>query len=169
MKLKKLLTGLIVASLTTLSINGIAGTDTTTLSISATAVAGCSFDTNSYNLDFGNYDGSSIASTSVNIGFTCATAGVGYTIEADNGNNFDVGNGDRRMTDGAGNYLTYDITQDAGFTQPLGTIAAGAEISGTSGSAGVSNSITIYAGMPNGQTISAAGTYNDTVTLTLTF
>ncbi len=169
MKLKKLLTGLLAASLVTISVTGTAATDTATLNISATAVTGCTFDTNSYNINFGNYDGSSIASTSVNIGFTCATAGVGYTIEANNGNNFDAGNGDRRVTDGAGHYLAYDLAKDSGFTQPLGTIADGTEISGTSGSAGVSNSITIYAGMPDSQPIAAAGSYTDTVTLTLTF
>ncbi len=169
MKFKKLITGLIAASLATISVNGIAGTDTATLNISATAVTGCSFDANSYNINFGNYDGSTTVSSSVNIGFTCATAGVAYTLEANNGNNFDVANGDRRITDGSGNYLAYALFKDAGFTQPFGTAANTEEISGTSGSAGVSNSITIHAGMQNGQPISAAGSYTDTVTLTLTF
>ncbi len=40
MKLKKLITGLIAASIATISVNGIAGTDTATLNISATAVTG---------------------------------------------------------------------------------------------------------------------------------
>lgn len=167
MKFKKLITGLIAASLATLSVNGIAGTDTATLNISATAVTGCSFDANSYNINFGNYDGSALVTSSVNIGFTCATASVPYTIEANNGSNFDVGNGDRRVTDGSGNYLTYDLFKDAGFTQRLGQLAS--EISGTSGSAGVSNSITIHAGMQGSQAIGAAGSYTDTVTLTLIF
>lgn len=169
MKFKKLITGLIAASMATMAVNGIAATDTATLNISATAVTGCAFDANSYNINFGNYDGSAVASTSVSIGFTCATAAVPYTIEANNGSNFDAGTGDRRITDGAGNYLAYDLFKDGGFTQPLGTIAAGTGLTGTSGSAGVSNSITIYAGMPASQAIGAAGSYTDTVTLTLTF
>ncbi len=169
MKLKKLITGLITASLATISVNGIAGTDTATLNISATAVTGCSFDASSYNINFGNYDGSSLVTSSVNIGFTCATASVPYTLEANNGNNFDVGSGDRRITDGSGNYLAYALFKDGGFSQPFGTAANTEEISGTSGSAGVSNSITIHAGMQSGQSIGAAGSYTDTVTLTLTF
>ncbi len=168
MKLNKILAGLLAASLATMSVNGIAATDTATLNISATAVTACSFGASTYSMDFGNYDGTAIATQQTDISFTCGNATVPFKLEANDGSNFDGVSGDRRMINGS-NYLTYDLFRDSGRTQRLGLIADNEHYESTTGTAGSTTTVTIYGAMQSGQAIPAAGAYSDTVTLTLTF
>ena len=85
-----------------------------------------------------------------------------YTVGMSNGNNFST---TRRMTAGGGNYLGYAIYQDAGKTTPWGNVA-GQWVSGTGN--GANQTINIYGSMAAGQS-AAVGTYNDAVTMTITY
>ena len=91
--------------------------------------------------------------------------GVPFTIALDEGQN--PGSGTRRVLDSAtGEYANYDIFVDAGHAQRWG--AGGTQsVSGVTTSAGTAR-LTAY-GMISTATQLAAGSYSDTVTVTMVF
>lgn len=91
--------------------------------------------------------------TPYNIGLN-AGAGSGATVAA------------RRMTSGAGAHITYEIYRDAARTQVWGNTVGSNTVSGTGN--GAVQTLTVYGRVPV-QTTPAAGSYTDTVTITVTY
>lgn len=137
--------------------------------------AGCQVDSSgsgpsSYDfgtLDFGQYlglDGDIDAETSGagnGISITCSNL-TAYTIAIDNGLNY---SGSSRRLTTAGEYINYSLFQDASRTVVWGT--AGNALSDTSD--GSPTTHTVYGRIPSGQSTPSAGTYSDTVQVTLTW
>lgn len=91
--------------------------------------------------------------TPYNIGLN-AGSGSGATVSA------------RRMTSGAGAYIIYEIYRDAARTQIWGDTVGTNTVSGTGN--GAVQTTTVYGRVP-AQTTPAAGSYTDTVTVTVTY
>jgi len=143
-----------------------AGTQSSNLAVSATVNASCTLSTSP--LAFGSVDtlsaspvlgtgGLSIACT--NGSAWSATAGVG----AGAGATFAA----RRLTSGAST-LDYQIFTDAARTTLWGDgTASTAAITGTG--TGSAQAVTVYGRIPAGQTTAPAGSYTDTVSVTVTY
>lgn len=78
-----------------------AGTAVSTLDVSATVGSVCAVSTSPVN--FGAYDYLLTSNAFGSVTVTC-NAGTTYTIDLDGGMN-----GDRQLTDGAGNYIDYEL------------------------------------------------------------
>jgi spore coat protein U-like protein len=91
--------------------------------------------------------------TPYNIGLN-AGAGAGATVEA------------RRMTSGAGATVTYQLFRDAARTQTWGNTAGTNTLAGTGN--GAVQTVQVY-GLVPAQTTPAAGSYTDTVQVTVTY
>ena len=144
-----------------------AATTTSTLSVDATVTSNCSVSTTA--VSFGNVNvlsGSNVDATG-GISVTC-TSGTAWAASADAGGGTGATISDRKMTSGS-NLLSYDLYTDSARTTIWGdgTTGNGSTITGTgSGSAQAS---TIYARVPSGQTSVPAGSYSDSVTVTVTY
>jgi len=97
------------------------------------------------------------------------TSTTPYQIGLDNGQGTGVtGPAARKMTGPLGATLTYGLYQDAAHSSVWGnTTGTGGNTQGGTGSGNVT-AYTVYGLMPP-QTTPAAGTYNDTVTVTVTY
>jgi spore coat protein U-like protein len=109
--------------------------------------------------------GTDIDATST-ISLVC-TNGATYTVGLDAGTN--VNGSQRRMSNGAATpvYVPYGIFKDAAYTTNWGNTGTAAQ-SGTAGTSGLV-SLTAYGRIPSSAASVAAGTYTDTVTVTVTF
>lgn len=142
-----------------------ASTKTTSFTVSATVLASCSVSAT--NLSFGNYtpsSGSNLDATST-VSVTC-TNGQTYTIALDGGSVA----GDvtaRTMSDGSAHTLGYSLYSDAGHTTAWGDGTGGTSTVAGTGS-GAQQDATVYGRIAASQ-YSAAGTYTDTVTVTLSY
>jgi spore coat protein U-like protein len=146
-------------------------TATTSLAVTATVAASCTIAASP--LDFGGYDPIiAHAATPLDgtgtVAVTCIT-GFSATITLGQGVNPDGGSSDttplRRMTDGASNYLSYSLYQDASRSTLWGnTAGTGLTVTGT----GLADSRTVYGRLSAGQNV-PAGSYSDTVIATVTF
>jgi spore coat protein U-like protein len=145
-----------------------ASTKVSSMSVTATVTPGCS-SLSVTNLNFGSVPASSgVFDTTATIFVTCAQ-GVPYSINLGNGNNTPGPfQNARRMADGAGNFLSYSISTDAGHThgwydgQALGTF------NNTGIGSGSSQTFTAY-GEATPQTSQPAGNYSDSVEVDLNF
>jgi spore coat protein U-like protein len=72
----------------------------------------------------------------------------------------------RKMSSGT-NTVNYNMYTDVGRTKIWGDGTAGSSVNPQTGT-GAAQAITVYGRIPTGQT-PATGTYNDTITVTLTF
>lgn len=122
-------------------------------------------------LSFGNYadlnnliDGRSFGSSGgSSFGLQCSL-GTAYSIALNGGQN--ATGGQRRMVN-SGAYVTYNLYQDSGRTQPWGDGGAtGTVLSGTG--TGNSEEVVVYGRVP-AQTTPSPGTYSDTVQVTITW
>ena len=135
-----------------------AATQAANMNVNASIAGTCTIGATT--LNFGQYAGTQTdVTTTVAVQCTNLTA---YTVGMANGNNFSTS---RRMTAGAGNFLTYGLYQDVAHATPWGN-AAGSWVAGTGN--GTSQTLNIYGSMPSGQS-AAVGTYNDTVVMTITY
>lgn len=91
--------------------------------------------------------------TPYNIGLS-AGAGAGATVDT------------RRMTSGAGATVAYQLFRDAGRTQIWGNTVGTNTLAGTGN--GAVQTLTVYGSVPP-QTTPAAGSYTDTVQVTVTY
>jgi spore coat protein U-like protein len=151
-----------------------AGTATANLTVQITIIDACTI--NAATLNFGAaVPGTTLVASpvtgSTTVSVTC-TNGSLYSIGMDSGANFNAGQ--RRMKNGVANYLSYGLYVDAGFVNPWTTGAsnstcttAGGCVLGTGN--GSAQLITIYGRVPAIGTAPPAGTYTDTVTMTITY
>ena len=136
-----------------------AATDTANMTVDATVVASCTITVNS--LNFGDYNLSQLDGTAT-ISPTC-TNGTSYSIALDAGTGTGATTTTRKMTNGA-NTLNYSLYQDSGRTTVWGT--GNDDLDGTG--SGSAQNITVYGRIPADQS-APAGTYTDTVIVTITF
>ncbi len=138
-----------------------AATATATLSVSASISGACTVGGSA--LSFGAYTAASASTSSSSIQVTC-TNGTNAVVSLNQGNNNNRASafGTRALANGA-NYLGYDIYTDNAYatlwnatnTQPI--TSTGSPIT-----------LTAYGRIPSAQN-PATGSYNDTVTITVTF
>jgi spore coat protein U-like protein len=135
----------------------------TTLNVNANAVAACSVSTTAVN--FGDYVGENLLSNG-NVQVTCAQ-GTQYKICLDAGDNY-PGTGNRRMTDGAGSYIEYQLLTNSvqwGDTT-CGDTYPGSPVSSV-GTGGAQN-ITVNGAALGGASV-PPGSYSDIVNVTVNY
>ncbi|MCK9468787.1 MAG: spore coat U domain-containing protein [Porticoccaceae bacterium] len=98
---------------------------------------------------------------------TCTT-GASYDLELDEGGNADGST--RRMTDGNSNYVSYRLYSDSGHTTLWGDGTTFGDAYADTGT-GSEETVTVYGRVleSDNSTTPPAGTYTDTVTVTVTF
>jgi spore coat protein U-like protein len=149
-------------------------TDSTTLNVSLTLTSGCQFSAPSTDVSFGSATSTSAAVALDAIGalnVTC-TNGTSYTIGLDGGSNntgaaITPTASSRRMQllNAPGNYVAYDLYQDAARTTFWGNIANTDALDGSG--TGNPQSIPVYGRVTNVNAV--AGAYADVVTATITY
>jgi spore coat protein U-like protein len=150
----------------------VAGTATANLTVTLTITAGCTIT--SPTLTFPSTAGTALtaaavtASTTVSV--TCTNTSP-YTIGMGQGANYSAGS--NRMISG-GNYIPYGLFVDAAWTHPW-TTGANPTTCTTSNDCsigtgtGSAQTITIYGNVPIIAVAPTAGTYTDTVVMTVTY
>jgi len=144
-----------------------AATATANLPVSATVISNCTISTAV--LAFGNYDPVA-ANAAANLDGTgtvivACTKGATATVGLGLGSN--ASGAVRRMSDGGGNFLTYEMYQDAGRVTVWGNGAPNLLTPGAAPSKAARN-FTVYGRVTSGQDI-PAGAYTDTVVATVNF
>jgi len=163
------ITGAAALPLAIAAIPAHAGTATGTFDVTTTVVNSCVINS-AGNLVFPNYDvnaGAATTGTST-INVNC-TKGDAYTIALSYGGTGTVAN--RIMVSG-GNNLNYNLYTDSGWTKVWNsTCTVGNNCDGGTGAGpggGNQQTYTVYGQIPAGQNV-PAGSYTDTITLTVTF
>jgi spore coat protein U-like protein len=144
-----------------------AATATANLGVSATVTNNCTISTSA--LAFGSYD-PVVANASTDLDGTgtvsvACTKGVSATVGLGLGSN--ASGSTRRMTDGSGNYLTYELYQDASHTTVWGNAGAGL-LSPAAAPSKAARNFTVYGQVVSNQD-ATAGNYSDTVVATVNF
>ncbi len=145
-----------------LSLDAFAGQATGTLAVSATVVNACSVSSGAA-VAFGNYDPAANADTTASGTFTMqCTNGTNTAILLGQGANAATGSPTRQMASG-NTTLNYQLyTTSGGSTVWDGVTGVPQAANGTA------QAITVYGKIPRGQAV-AAGTYADTVIITLSY
>ena len=164
------ITGATALPLTMAAIPAYAGTATTTFQVTATVVNSCKINS-AGNLGFGNYDPTNATNVTGNstISVNC-TKGDVYTIALDYGAN--GGSAANRIMASGANNLNYNLYTDVGLTKVwnnscgVGNNCDGGTGAGPGG--GNAQTYTVYGQIVAGQNV-PAGSYTDTITLTVTF
>ena len=143
-----------------------ADTASSTLSVSATVTANCTVSTSA--LAFGNVN--TLSGTNVDgsggLSVTC-TNGTAWTASAGVGAGSGASFAARRMSAG-GDLLNYNLyTNSARSTVWRDGTASTATVGGTG--SGTTQAVTIYGRVNSGQTSAPAGSYADTVAVTVTY
>lgn len=143
-----------------------AGTQSATMGVSATVTANCTISTTP--VAFGSVNTLSGANVDANGTVTVScTAGAPWTLSADAGGGSGATMAVRRMTFGA-NTLNYTIHTTAGHGTVWGNGTSSTATIGGTGT-GAAQSVTVYGRVFSGQTGVPAGSYSDTVNVTVTY
>jgi spore coat protein U-like protein len=144
-----------------------AATSTSTLTVNAVVSANCSISSGV--LSFGSYDPVVVnASTPLDGSgtFTVACTKNAANVWIGIGYGSNVSGSTRRMKDAGTNYVTYELYRDAARTSIWGNVqASGVSYAPTTKAA---TTFTVYGRMPANQD-AAAGSYTDTVQMTVNF
>jgi spore coat protein U-like protein len=159
-----------------------AGSQSNTLSVSATASSNCTA-LSPASISFGSYDpfnypsGTPLKdSTAATFSTNCTNgAPINWTVGI--GGNCGQGSvsADRAMTDGSSHYLSYELYQDSGFGTPWAygaSCGSPTAVNQTGAGENVKNSISIYGEIPGGQDVytgAATTSYSDSVTVTVNY
>lgn len=157
---------LVAASAAAFAVPAHAGSQSSPLAVNATVTANCTISTSA--LAFGSVDtlsGSPVLGTG-GVTITC-TSGTGWSAAADAGAGSGATLDTRRMTAGS-DTLNYMLYTDSGRTTVWGD-GSGSTAAITSTGSGSAQSVTIYGRVPAGQTGVPAGSYSDTVGVTVTY
>ena len=145
-----------------------AGTATTSFSVTATVANSCVVSASS--LSFPTYLPTSGTATTgtTTLSLTC-TLSDAYTVALSNGSGTGAdptaGASGRKMTGPASALLGYNLYQDSGFSQAWGSSGAFL-LSGTG--TGTQATLTVFGRIPAQQVV-AAGSFSDTINVTVTF
>lgn len=134
---------------------------TTTFAVSATVLKDCTVSATA--LAFGNYTGAVNTNTST-VSVTC-TKSTTYTVGLNPGTATGATVATRQMVNGA-NTLGYGLYSDATWTTNWGNTAATNWVSGTG--TGAAQPLTVYGQIAAAQYVTP-GTYNDTITVSVTY
>lgn len=140
-----------------------AASTTTNLSVTANVVSSCMVNSTT-TLAFGAIAAGTLPiNNNGSVTFTCSS-GTPWFVTANNGSN---ASGSQPRMVSSGQYLSYNIYSDNGrttaFPTALGTLGSGN--TGGTGTGG-QQTVTVYGQVPS-QLLPPAGTYTDTVTLTI--
>src|SRR5688500_15513125 len=159
--------GAVLGALMTAPTAALAATATANLSVTATVINNCVISTAP--VAFGNYDPVNVnaaahldASGTVTIACTkgsTATIGLGLGANASGST--------RRLTAGAGHYLTYEMYHEAARTTVWGTTGA-ALLSPAAAPSKAARNFTVYGRVASNQD-ATAGSYTDTIVATVNF
>lgn len=143
-----------------------AATATANLNVSATVTKNCTVTTNA--LAFGSYD-PVVANASANLDGTGAvsvacTRGATASIALGSGSN--ATGATRRLSDGAGNFLAYELYSDSGRSSVWNSGAGALAL--TAAPSRASRDYTVYGRIVANQDV-PAGSYGDTVVATVNF
>ncbi len=141
----------------------LAATTTGNLPVNATVAAACIFG-NITSVNFGNYTGV-LNNATGGIEVNC-TNGTAYTISLGPGTFAGATTTTRRMTGTPSGNLAYALFRDAGRTLNWGNVIGTDTVAGT-GTGGIQANI-VYGQIAAGLT-PVAGSYNDTVLITITY
>ena len=144
-----------------------AATATANLGVSATVTNNCTISTSA--LAFGSYD-PVVANAATNLDGTgtvsvACTKGTTATVGLGLGSN--ASGSTRRMSDGGGNFLTYELYQDVSHSTVWGNAGAGL-LSPAAAPSKAARNFTVYGQVASNQDV-AAGSYSDTVVATVNF
>ena len=139
-----------------------AATATSSLTISASVLSACTVLGSA--IAFGNYSSAAVNQTG-GITVLC-TYGTTYNVGLDAGAGTGATTSVRKMTGSGGGTLNYALYRDTGRTQNWGSTIGTDTMTGTG--TGLTQTLTVYGQIPASQT-PLAGTYTDTVTVTLTY
>ena len=144
----------------------LAGSQTSTMGVSATVTANCTVSTAP--IAFGNVNTLSGLNYDANgtVSVTC-TNGASWTLSADAGGGTGATMATRRMTAGS-NTLNYSIYTTSARGTVWGDGTATTATIGGSGT-GSAQTVTVYGRVASGQTAVPAGAYSDTVNVTVTY
>ena len=144
-----------------------AETGTSSLSVGATVTANCVVSTTA--VAFGSVDvtaGSNVDGTG-GLSVTC-TNGTAWAASADAGSGIGASLATRKMANGA-DLLDYVLYTDSARSSVWGDGVGGTTSTFAGTGSGEEQASTIYARVPSGQTSLPAGSYADTVTVTVTY
>jgi spore coat protein U-like protein len=147
----------------TVTISGNFASSTMQLNIGATVIKACTVTATP--MAFGDYFGAQISSTAT-ISATCTT-GTAYQAGLDAGTAPGATVSHRSMTGPSSSQLNYNLYSDSGFSINWGNTPGTDTVAGTG--SGSIQALTVYGVVPAGQTSAVAGSYSDTVTVTLTY
>lgn len=172
LKTKTALTRLMIGVAATFAVSmaaspAYAGTATSSLNVSATVSQNCTITTTG--VVFGSVDvisGFSVDSIG-QISVAC-TNGTAWTASANAGGGAGATLSDRKMVNGT-NLLSYDLYTDAARTMIWGDGVGGATATIADIGTGAPKNKSIYGRIPPSQVTMPAGTYTDTVTVTVTY
>jgi spore coat protein U-like protein len=141
-----------------------ASTSTATIAVSASVLSSCGVT--ALPLAFGTYSPTQATNTtaSTTIAVTC-TNGTPYNIGMGLGSGSGATVSARKMTAGS-NTLTYNLYQDSGYSTQWGTTIGTNTQTGTG--SGLAQTITVYGSITALQSV-PAGSYTDSITVTLTY
>jgi spore coat protein U-like protein len=140
-----------------------AATASANLTVTATVVSTCSVGAGS--LAFGNYDPTAASNVDQAGTFqvTC-TKGTSATVGLDTGSN--ASGSTRRMTDGT-DFLSYELFKETARTNVWGNSGAGL-VALAAAPSNAAQTVTVYGRISGSQDV-RAGSYSDTVIITVTF
>jgi len=145
--------------------HALAATTTTTFVVQATIIQDCSVSAT--NMNFGtlglltiNYDANSVITP-------VCTAGTVYNLGLDGGTVAGSAPGARLLGNAGGSTILFDLYRDAARSTMWGNTAGTNTVSGTG--TGQAQPYTVYGRIAPQATTPAAGTYNTTITVTVTY
>jgi spore coat protein U-like protein len=142
--------------------SAIAATATTTFAVTATVQATCLVSATA--MAFGNYT-AAVANSSSTVSVTCSNT-TPYNVGLSAGLATGATVTTRKMTGPGSALLGYSLFSDSARTVNWGQTVGTDTVTGTGN--GTAQALTVYGGVPAGQYL-APGSYNDTVTATVTY
>ena len=131
------------------------------LNVTATVANSCSIATNALDFSLVNVGAITNEATAGEIEVTCTASQTGATVTLDGGQNENTG---QRRLEAAGNFVPYNVFSDAAHTS---SVAVGGNIYSGNITAATPLTVMVYGQVPDGTY--TAGTYNDVMTVTLTY
>jgi len=156
-------TGMMSFYLAGMSAPAFAGSGDTTFNVNATVAGSCTISAT--NAALGAYDPGSNSFATATITYQC-TPGLSPAIALDAGQNGGGNPDSRAMSDGASDFLTYNIYQDPSHSTVWGFGADGSPAESVNADGNADN-VTAYVAMSPGQSSAPEGSYSDTVTATI--
>lgn len=165
--MRKQISSMVVACIgAAFSVSGHAATSSGSMTVTATVTSACSITPGT--LAFGNYNPTSSSATdaSAAISFIC-TNGTAYKIGLNAGSGSGADTSTRKMS-ASSNTLSYNMYSDTGRSTNWGNDTSGGTDTVNGTASGAAQNVTVYGRIPALQT-SVAGSYTDTVTVTIAY